>query len=163
MYYYTLSIYLCLTPIDFYVKSAGGYCLHFSRHSAIDTQITKSAAHQTTSEGDKFGRLLQLLGARRDACEKTECFILHHVHAVVVGAQVIHLLLVNQCPEVSANKFHGLQLILEAADVSREALDQPIAGGKAYVLQGAQIILILQNSNVYTWFIYDLMLHLAII
>lgn len=90
------------------MELAGRYALNLGCHSAVDAQIAKGSSHQAACKSHKLWCVLELLGGRRDTGEESECFVLNHIHAVVVGPQVIHLFLVDQCPEVGAYKLHGL-------------------------------------------------------
>lgn len=129
------------------MKLAGGYALHFGRHGAVDAYIAESSSHQPAREGHELGRVLQLLGARRDASQKAESLVLHNVHSVVVRPQVVHLLLVYKHPEVGAYKLHSLQLVLKTRNFTGEPLNQAVAGGEAYILQSGQVVLLIGGTK----------------
>lgn len=90
------------------MELAGRYALNLGCHRAVDAEVAKGSSHKSACKGYKLRCVLELLGARRDSGEESECFVLNHVHAMVVGPQVIHLFLVDQCPKVGAYELHGL-------------------------------------------------------
>lgn len=124
------------------MKLARGHRLHLSGHRAADAQIREASAHQAARERHILGRVLQVLGAGRQAREEAERIVLQHIDALVVGAQIVDLLLVDGQPEVGADELHGVQLVGEARPFARHALDQAIAGLVADVLERGQIALL---------------------
>lgn len=119
-----------------------GHGLHFSGDGTGDAQISQTAANESTSEGDVLWCVLQELAGVGDACQEAESIVLQDVHALMVCAEVVDFFAVDQRPEISADEFHSVQLVFEARPVPSEALDYPVAGGVANVLQIGQVILL---------------------
>lgn len=121
--------------------------LHLRRHHARDAQIGQAAPHQPARKRDKLGRVLQVLRAGRQPRQKAERIVLQHVHALVVGPQVVDLLAVNRAPEVGADKLHRVQLVLEAGPLAGETFDDPVTGRVADVLQRGQVVFLLMGRG----------------
>ena len=59
--------------------------------------------------------------------QEPEGLVLENVDPLVVGPQVVNLLSENGCPEVLADEFHQVQLVLEFGVLPRQLLDQSVA------------------------------------
>lgn len=74
--------------------------------------------------------------------EPAEVGVVEHVHAPVVGAQVVDVFVVHGRPEVLAQELDQLEVVLEARLVLCNPFGEALADAEAQLLQGLEHLVV---------------------